>query len=132
MVSIPQVIKVFLPFPISVNRIWRGSGRRVYKSPLYVAWIEEVDWIIKLKKFKKITGEFKTTIVLHPPDKRRRDLDNFVKCLLDAAQRNGLIEDDSFNRLLLVSYDETGTTPGVLLILESYDRKESPARAFKP
>jgi crossover junction endodeoxyribonuclease RusA len=32
---------------------------------------------------------------VHPPDRRRRDLDNILKALLDALQYGGAYQDDS-------------------------------------
>ena len=34
-------------------------------------------------------------ITIHPPDKRRRDIDNVQKALLDALQHGGAYGDDS-------------------------------------
>ncbi len=42
-----------------------------------------------------MTGPVSVSVVAHPPDKKRRDLDNLLKSLLDALQHAGLIEDDS-------------------------------------
>ena len=35
------------------------------------------------------------TILAKPPDRRRRDLDNILKALLDSIVHAGVIEDDS-------------------------------------
>ena len=35
------------------------------------------------------------TIAAFPPDRRRRDLDNILKCLFDSLQHAGVFEDDS-------------------------------------
>ena len=34
-------------------------------------------------------------VYLHPPDVRKRDLDNYMKGLLDALVQAGILEDDS-------------------------------------
>lgn len=44
---------------------------------------------------QKITGKVKVTIDFYPPDRRKRDLDNQFKCLLDSLVDAGCIEDDS-------------------------------------
>ncbi len=54
----------------------------------------------------KIKGEFQAEIILNPPDKRKRDIDNFHKALLDFAQANGIIENDHLCQRLLVTYGE--------------------------
>lgn len=104
-------VTVDLPWPPSVNRIWRSTGRRVYRDPRYIAWAEEAGWVVKAKRLHKIEGKFSATIVLFPPDKRKIDVDNRVKVLLDLAQKSGLIEDDHLCRLLVVSYGEDDTVP---------------------
>lgn len=41
-------------------------------------------------------------IFLYPPDKRKRDIDNVLKCLFDVLQHGGAIEDDALIRELYV------------------------------
>ena len=44
---------------------------------------------------KKLTGRLEIRIEASPPDKRRRDLDNILKSLLDSITHAGVILDDS-------------------------------------
>ena len=113
------MIQITLPWPPSVNRIWRKGGKTIYRDPKYMAWVKEAGWIIKLAKCTKIIGPFSASIILNPPDKRRIDLDNRIKVLLDAAQKNDLIENDYLCRLLVVSYGQEQATPSALLTLKS-------------
>lgn len=98
--------KVLLPWPPSANRLWRHRGKRVYRDPKYMAWITEAGWIVKTAGFqKKIIGPFRCEIALTPPDKRKRDLDNTVKPILDLFQTVGIIENDQWCHLLIVRLD---------------------------
>jgi len=40
-------------------------------------------------------GRLDMVVTLHPPDRRRRDIDNSMKGLLDALEYAGVYEDDS-------------------------------------
>jgi crossover junction endodeoxyribonuclease RusA len=40
-------------------------------------------------------GDLMVEIIIYPPDKRKRDIDNIKKALFDALQHAGLYEDDS-------------------------------------
>lgn len=40
-------------------------------------------------------GRIKVSMCAFPPDKRRRDLDNLNKIILDSLQKAGLFHDDS-------------------------------------
>lgn len=42
-----------------------------------------------------IDARLAVVVDLYPPDKRRRDVDNICKALLDAMQHAGVYEDDS-------------------------------------
>lgn len=86
-----------LPFPPSVNHYWRnfrgrmviGARGRAYRK----AAIEAIgDQGVPLDG---IGGPLKVELLAHPPDRRRRDLDNLQKALLDAVVAAGVIEDDS-------------------------------------
>lgn len=99
------MIRVELPFPVSMNRVWRvgrhkRSGKRiVYRSPQYQKWIKEADsqWLIQKPRgsFKTIDGSFNARVMLSRPDKRSRDCDNLAKGVLDFAQRVGIIKNDN-------------------------------------
>ena len=53
------------------------------------------DFLQEINKLniKKTTGKVKVTIEFYFKDKRKRDLDNYFKCLLD-CMKNVVIEDD--------------------------------------
>ena len=87
-----------LPFPVSVNRIWRTGNGRTYISPQYRTWKDQayVAYIQQRKTVgRPVVGNFTYHITLD--EKRRkvaRDGDNRGKCVLDFLQHVGLIEDD--------------------------------------
>ena len=85
---------ISLPYPPSVNHLWRvGKGGRVHKSKEGRAWADEAAWLVKSSGVK-VTGPYILSVVVHRPDKRRRDLDNLSKAVGDALQAGGAIEDD--------------------------------------
>jgi Holliday junction resolvase RusA-like endonuclease len=90
-------MRIELPFPVSANRMWRRSGTRIHLSEQYTKWKAEADgYFLQQKKgLKPVKGNFLYHYTIDA--KRRavaRDGDNRGKCLLDYAQRVGLIEDD--------------------------------------
>ena len=42
-----------------------------------------------------LTVRLEVLIELFPPDNRRRDIDNYTKCVLDSLTKSGVWEDDS-------------------------------------
>ena len=45
--------------------------------------------------FPKLEGKVKLTGEFYPPDARKRDLDNVLKCMIDSLVHAGLMRDDS-------------------------------------
>lgn len=91
-----------LPWPPSTNTYWRHpskgalAGRHLISEVgrNYRATVQaELHVAAKIKK--PLTGRLVIEIKASPPDKRRRDLDNILKALLDSITHAGLIEDDS-------------------------------------
>lgn len=54
-------------------------------------------------------------ITLHPPDRRRRDIDNTIKAMLDAMQSAGVYLDDAQIDRLLV--ERSTVEPGGVAIV---------------
>ena len=86
-----------LPYPPSLNRIWRNDGKgRTYKPGPVVAWANQAAWLVKaaMGSAKPLDGPVAVKIVAHRPDKRRRDVANLEKVVSDALQAGGLVVDD--------------------------------------
>ena len=89
------MIELVLPWPPSVNHYWTHGNGRAFISKAGRSFRDAVIWECRSKRVKKITGRLAVTIKACPPDRRRRDLDNLNKSLLDALQHAGVYEDDS-------------------------------------
>ena len=75
----------------SVNKYYRSWQGRVLISKDGREFKKEVDLL--LHNYEKIMGKIKLTLILHFKDKRKRDLDNYNKVLIDCL-KNKLFEDD--------------------------------------
>jgi len=109
-------LRLRLPYPPSVNTYWRHPTRgplagrhlisaqgREYRAEVcrLVAAGQAADacWLT-------FTGPLDVRVILTPPDRRRRDIDNSSKALLDSLTHAGVWGDDSqIKRLLLDMHD---------------------------
>lgn len=90
--------EITLPWPPSVNDYWhrRADGKGVRVSEKGVAFRETCIWQAKAQKANVgLAGPLAVDIVAFMPDKRRRDLDNVLKALLDGLTHAGVWADDS-------------------------------------
>ena len=88
-----------LPFPPSVNRIWRmrKGGGKPYLDTRYQTWKRVADnlYLANKRNWLPVKGNFRATITLDIAHRGRTDLDNRIKALLDWLQRAKIIENDS-------------------------------------
>ncbi len=84
-----------LPYPPSVNHYWRHVGWRTLISREGRRFRKEVVALLAAQRARPLNGRLVVRVTVHPPDERRRDLDNVQKALLDALQRGGALHDDS-------------------------------------
>ena len=92
--------KTELSWPPTGNNYYRHAvinGRvRVYLSPKGRAWREAVAMkLIKYREGKLFQERLAVEIIAHPPDRRRRDLDNLLKAPLDSLEYARLFENDN-------------------------------------
>lgn len=84
-----------LPWPPSVNHYYRHVGHRVLISREGRAYRQTVCSILRKIDARMLDGPIVMMIDAHPPDRRRRDLDNILKCILDSLQHGQMYRDDS-------------------------------------
>ena len=111
-----------LPYPPSINHYWRRVGNRTLISKEGRRFRKRVLAILSVRKHEPMTGSLAVRVVAHPPDRRRRDLDNIVKALLDALEHGGIYQDDSqIDRLAI---ERASVVPGGSVIVGITQIKE--------
>ena len=98
-----EVTRVYeLPYPPTGNRAWRMVNGRMLISREGRRYRQCVAAILAAHGVRPIPGRLAMVVTVRPPDRRRRDLDNTQKGLLDALEAGGAYEDDSQIDLLVV------------------------------
>jgi crossover junction endodeoxyribonuclease RusA len=99
-----------LNFPPSTNNLFvngrAGKGR--FLSPRYKAWRTEAVLRVKLQNKLRIKGPFAIQINAVRPDRRRRDIDNAIKPLVDLLVHCGVTDDDSEMQQITATWVEKG------------------------
>ena len=88
-------IEYDFPYPPSVNHYCGIHGKIRFVGKAGLAFRKEVS-IIALKRTESLyNARLKVKVYLYPPDRRKRDIDNNMKSLLDAMEHAGVYENDS-------------------------------------
>lgn len=109
-----------LPYPPSLNSYYRYNLKthKMYTSKegkTYRSLVKDILFEF-VEQNKTIEDKIKLSIILYPPDKRKRDIDNILKVLFDALQDAQLIKDDSQIIELNISKQEGVLSPGLVLM----------------
>ena len=84
-----------LPLPPSVNSyrtVYRGMMRLSKEGRAFKAAV--ADYVVEYRVPKLGDSKLRVSMVLFPRDKRKIDIDNRIKAVLDALQDAGVFNDD--------------------------------------
>src|SRR3990167_10288033 len=111
-----------LPYPPSINRYWKTSIRKrssqqstsltlnpltgklnrtgkmiktVTREPAVIQYVNDVYYLVRQQRINPtFADKLKLTLLIYPPDEKKRDIDNVVKCVMDSLQHAGIYTDD--------------------------------------
>jgi crossover junction endodeoxyribonuclease RusA len=88
-------IELVLPWPPTVNTYWRAhAGRLILSAAGRRYRVAVAEQVLVARAAKRITDPVRVTIEASRPDRRRRDLDNVLKAVLDGLAHAGVYRDD--------------------------------------
>ena len=102
----------------SVNKYYRTWQGRVLISKDGREFKNEVDML--LNNYQKVLGKIKLTLILYFKDKRKRDLDNYNKVLIDCLKNKLFEDDDQINQLYMEKHIGCGYNK-ICINVESID-----------
>lgn len=116
-----------LPWPPSVNHCFSVvRGRPVLSKDVRV-YRQVVRSILRSARMKPLLGPLMIRIDAFPPDRRRRDLDNILKPLLDALEHGGAFCDDS--QIVILRARKLEQTSGGKLLVQIQEVEEHDAQS---
>jgi len=96
-----KIYELMLPFPPSVNGYWRAIVRGNHATQILSAKGRAYRGSVNLAAMAsgvaslRLSGRLAVTVLLNPPDRRKRDIDNFGgKAILDGLTHAGVWLDD--------------------------------------
>ena len=113
-----------LPFPPSVNTYWRNFRGRMVLSQKGRDYKQAIAEYVSENNVPKYGEQkLKITMILQPRDKRKIDIDNQIKCVLDSLQDAGVFDDDFHVDELHVMRGEQVKGGKLLLTIEVIDNE---------
>ncbi len=120
---LPMPVMTFrLLLPPTVNTYYRHVGPKVLisaKGRQYRGYV--VDAIREIGE-RMQPGRYSVSVVMMPPDRRRRDLDNLAKSLWDSLTHAGVWDDDSLvddMRIVRGGIDSVGRVAVTIRVIDS-------------
>lgn len=111
-----------LPWPPSVNHYYRRVGPHTLISRAGRRFREQVCALLAAQGIRPALGRLAVTFEVFPPDRRKRDLDNLLKSLIDALEHGGTFPDDS--RIVWLLIQRAAVVPGGKVLVSILDLAE--------
>jgi crossover junction endodeoxyribonuclease RusA len=103
-------IILWLPWPPTVNSYYKAVRSAIYLSSKGRKYKETVEELVNEQAADiKLDMKLFVEVWLFPPDRRERDVDNYMKALLDAITHSGLWENDALIDQLHIYRGEVGS-----------------------
>lgn len=115
------MIRYELPYPPSVNGLFFNAPKGRRKTIAYRNWLDAAGWQIVEQGRHSVHGYVSVSVALVKPDKRKRDLDNLMKPVLDLLVEMGVIDDDSLVKRISVQWADSG--PGCAVIIQQAEQE---------
>lgn len=97
-----DVLRFELPYPPSINHYYIRTNDRVVLGPKGTRYRHDAGLLLHRYRGACKDKRLAITINVFPPDKRKRDLDNVLKCVLDSLEYAQVFEDDNQIDMLTV------------------------------
>ena len=82
--------------------------------------MQDVGYLLLRQRLSPLASKtLRLELFVYPPDKKRRDLDNILKAILDALQHAGIYADDFYIQQLYVERKEVRKFGEIEFILKS-------------
>lgn len=104
-----------MPWPPSVNRIWRAFGGRIILSMQARAYAKAAAAVLPKGRVEPLTGRLLVWLTMHPPTKLVKggqawDIANREKCLCDVLTKQRVWLDDSqIDAMVIIRGEPCGT-----------------------
>lgn len=107
-------MQITLDYPPSANRYWRNYQGRVVRSQEAIDYKYYVSLICATAGWQPLEGDVRIDLIFYRP-RKRGDLDNRIKILLDALQGYAFQDDEQVAELRAVRYDDKSHSPCVIV-----------------
>lgn len=98
-----DVLNFDIPYPPSINHYYLRTSSGVMIGAKGKTYRRDIGFILHRHR-ETFTPDKRLMLTMHvfPPDKRRRDIDNILKCAIDSLQHARIFEDDNQIDMLII------------------------------
>ncbi|KAF0234105.1 MAG: endodeoxyribonuclease [Desulfovibrionaceae bacterium] len=130
------VIELRLPWPVSTNKAWKPMGKNRMrlnpKAQLFRLAVKSYVLAAKIQGLP-LQGHLEAKITLCPPNRAKRDQDNFAgKTLLDALTKAGLWGDDSQIKRTVIEWADVVKGGAVVIHVKPFVQEVAVTEAVQP